>query len=205
MKLRLHPVLLPFFLFLIITGNISVYAIFFISLLIHEAGHLVAAYLTGMRCTVLYHHAIWRGDLFLLNRHVASKNDRIFVALGGPLRNSGSLFNGYMDSVSRGRPGHTGSSSISCHSIYFLFFLLTVDRQSAHCLRQKDQFIVLGAIFLLHSILFISVGIILLSSGLPKTIPYILLALFLLIQNISVFRFRKYEKAFAEIKLNRLT
>jgi stage IV sporulation protein FB len=53
--------------------------------------------------------------------------------------------------------------------------------------------------------LFLSAGIILLSTGLPKTLPYILLAAFLLIQNISVFRFRKYEKAFAEIKLNRLT
>ncbi len=38
-----------------------------------------------------------------------------------------------------------------------------------------------------------------------QTFPYILLALFLLIQNISAFRFRKYEKAFAEIKLKRLT
>ena len=61
------------------------------------------------------------------------------------------------------------------------------------------------SLFLLHSILFLCAGIILLSTDLPKTLPYILLATFLLLQNISAFRFRKYEKAFAEIKLNRLT
>ena len=56
MKFRLHPVLLPLFLFLIITGGLSVYALIFLSLLIHEAGHLVAAYFAGMRvrsCTIM--------------------------------------------------------------------------------------------------------------------------------------------------------
>ena len=48
-------------------------------------------------------------------------------------------------------------------------------------------------------------SILLLSYGFPQTIPFILLALFLLIQNISAFRFRKYERAYAEIKLKRLT
>ena len=54
---------------------------------------------------------------------------------------------------------------------------------------------------IVYSILFLSVAIILLFTHLPTTIPYILLAVFLLIQNISAFRFRKYEKAFLDIKI----
>lgn len=61
------------------------------------------------------------------------------------------------------------------------------------------------ALVLVHSMLFIAAAILLLICGLPKTIPYILLALFLLIQNITAFRFRKYEKAYTEIKLKQLT
>ena len=74
MKFRLHPVLLPFFLFLIVTGSISMYALIFISLLIHEAGHLLAAYLTGMRvrsCTIMP----YGGELVISNRHMAPEKE----------------------------------------------------------------------------------------------------------------------------------
>ena len=84
MKFRLHPVLLPFFLFLIVTGGISIYVIIFISLLIHEAGHLLAANLTGMRvrsCTIMP----YGGEIVISNRHMAPRKDRLIVALGGPL------------------------------------------------------------------------------------------------------------------------
>ena len=47
--------------------------------------------------------------------------------------------------------------------------------------------------------------IILFICGLPTTVPYMLLAFFLLIQNISAFRFRKYEQAYSELKQKQLT
>ena len=99
MKFRLHPVLLPFFLFLIMTGSISIYAIIFISLLIHEAGHLLAAYLTGMRirsCTIMP----YGGEIVIWNQHMAPKKDRFLVALSGPLATSATIINGNMDSIS---------------------------------------------------------------------------------------------------------
>ena len=83
MKFRLHPILLPVFLFLIVTDGLSTYALIFISLLVHEAGHLIAAKLTGMRvrsCTIMP----YGGELVIPGRHLAPRKDRILVALGGP-------------------------------------------------------------------------------------------------------------------------
>ena len=81
MKFRLHPVLLPVFLFFMVTGGFSAYAIIFISLLLHEGGHLVAAKLTGMRvrsCTIMP----YGGELVIPGRLLAPRKDRLFVALG---------------------------------------------------------------------------------------------------------------------------
>lgn len=76
MKFRLHPVLLPFFLFLIMTGSISIYALIFISLLIHEMGHLIAAYVTGMRvrsCVIMP----YGGELIISNRQLEPKKNAL--------------------------------------------------------------------------------------------------------------------------------
>ena len=84
MKFRLHPVLLPVFLYLMIVGGLSVYALVFISLLLHELGHLIAAKLTGMRvrsCTIMP----YGGEIVIPGRLLAPKKDRLLVALGGPI------------------------------------------------------------------------------------------------------------------------
>ena len=203
MKFRLHPVLLPFFLFLILTGNISIYAIIFISLLIHEAGHLLAAYLTGMRirsCTIMP----YGGEIVIWNKHMAPRRNRFLVAVSGPLATLLLL----LIAIWIPFPGDDQVIRIQVALLLLnLLPILPLDGGQAICaLLETDGSVYrTRALFLLHSILFLFVGIILLSADLPKTSPYILLATFLLLQNISAFRFRKYEKAFAEIKLNRLT
>ncbi len=203
MKFRLHPVLLPFFIFLIATGSISIYAIIFISLLIHEAGHLLAAYLTGMRirsCTIMP----YGGEIVIWNKHMTPRKDRFIVALSGPLATLLLLL------IATWIPFPGDDQVIRIQVALLLLNLLPIlplDGGQAICalLETEGSVYRTRSIFLMHSILFISAGVILLSAGLPETVPYILLALFLLIQNISVFRFRKYEKAFAEMKTNRLT
>ena len=203
MKFRLHPVLLPLFLFLIVTGSISMYALIFISLLIHEAGHFITAYLTGMRirsCTIMP----YGGEIVIWNRHQAPKKDRFLVALGGPVATLLVLLIATLVSF----PGDDQVIRIQVALLVLnLLPILPLDGGQAICalLETEGSIYRTRSLFLLHSILFLSAGIILLSSGLPNTLPYILLAIFLLLQNISAFRFRKYEKAFAERKLNRLT
>ena len=203
MKFRLHPVLLPFFLFLIMTGSISIYALIFISLLIHEMGHLLAAYATGMRvrsCVIMP----YGGELIISNRQLEPKKNRIIVALGGPLATALLLALATWIPF----PGDEQVIRIQVALLVLnLLPILPLDGGQVICalLETDGSEYRTRALILVHSMLFLAAAILLLSCGLPKTIPYILLALFLLIQNISTFRFRKYEKAYAEIKLKRLT
>ena len=59
--------------------------------------------------------------------------------------------------------------------------------------------------FLLFSIGFLVVGISVLLTGLPETALLISLAVFLCLQNISVFRFRRYQRIYEQLKRNNLT
>lgn len=203
MKCRLHPVLLPFFLFLILTGSLSIYALIFMSLLIHEMGHLLAAYATGMRvrsCVIMP----YGGELIINNRQLEPKKNRIIVALGGPLA-TGLLL---VCATWIPFPGDDQVIRIQVALLVLnLLPILPLDGGQVMCaiLETEGSEYRTRAIVLVHSIVWIVVAILLLACGLPKTLPYMLLALFLLIQNISAFRFRKYEKAYAEIKLKRLT
>jgi stage IV sporulation protein FB len=203
MKFRLHPVLLPLFLFLIVTDGISTYVLIFISLLAHEAGHLLAAKLVGMRvrsCTIMP----YGGELIIPGRHFAARKDRIIVALGGPVATVFLLF------IASIIPFPTNSMVIKIQLALLLLNLLPIlpldGGQVLVAFLEKDGFDYnIRNVILVHSIAFLTLVIVLLSFNLPLTLPYLLLALFLLIQNILVFRFRKYEKAYAEIKINKLT
>lgn len=203
MKFRLHPVLLPFFLFLIVVDGLSVYVLIFLSLLIHEAGHLVAARLAGMRvrsCTIMP----YGGELIIPNRNLASKKARIFVALGGPLATGLLLLSAMLIPF----PGDAHVIRIQVALLVLnLLPILPLDGGQVLCvlLEKGGSVYRTRELFLVHSILFLFVACLLLALSLPATVPYMLLALFLLIQNISAFRFRKYEQAYAELKQKQLT
>jgi len=59
--------------------------------------------------------------------------------------------------------------------------------------------------FLIFSISVLLAGSLLLLPGLPETVLFLALSLFLLIQNISAFKFRKYEKAYEQLRRKQLT
>ena len=203
MKFRLHPVLIPLFLFLIITGNLSVYALIFISLLIHEAGHLIAAKTLGMRvrsCTIMP----YGGELVIPGRLTSGRKDRMYLALGGPTATVVLLLIAIIISF----PGNEVVVRIQ-------FFLLALNllpilpldggQVLLAILETKGHIHSTKTAMLIHSIVVLGAAIIGLSFYLPVTLPYLLLALFLLIQNVAVFRFRKYDKAFIDLKLKELT
>ncbi|KXH87327.1 site-2 protease family protein [Sporosarcina sp. HYO08] len=203
MKFRIHPVLLPVFIGLAFTGGLSLYAILFTSLLFHEFGHLLAAKFVGMTvrsCTIMP----YGGEIQIKDRHLATTPARLAVALGGP----------------------TATALLLCAALLFKFpaseeviriqmALLAVNllpilpldggQVLSALTRIGGEGVRMRTVLIVHSICFLFAAILILSAGLPKTLPYILLALFLLIQNISVFRFRKYEAAYLNLKLKRLT
>lgn len=203
MKYRIHPVLLPVFIGLVFTGGLSLYAILFTSLLFHEIGHLLAARFVGLTvrsCTIMP----YGGEIQIKDRHLASTQARLAVALGGPIATALLLCAALLLKF-----------PASEEVIRMQMALLAVNLLPILPLDGGQVLSALTAIggagarmrtiLVVHSICFLFAAVLLLSAGLPKTLPYILLALFLLIQNISVFRFRKYEAAYLHFKLKRLT
>ncbi|AOV07611.1 M50 family metallopeptidase [Sporosarcina ureilytica] len=198
MKVRLHPILIPVFLFLLVSGNVSIYTLIFVSLLIHEAGHLVAAKMVGLRvrsCTIMP----YGGELTIPGRHAVRRRKRFYVALGGP---AATLFLLILAMVI---PFSATDLLIRIQLILLAvnllpFLPLDGGQALSAFIEKKGKEYEARLAMIVHSMIFYSIVIITLSFSLPQTIPYIVLASFLLIQNISAFRYRKYEKALFNLK-----
>lgn len=203
MKFRLHPILLPLFLFLLVSGNISTYTLIFLSLLIHELGHLIAAWATGMRvrsCTIMP----YGGELIIPGRHTARRKHQFYVALGGPIATTILLIAVMFVSF----PGAELLIRIQFTLLALnLLPILPLDGgQIIHLLLEEEYaHFQVRKNLLLFSISVCTIALIYLSISFPTTLPYALLTLFLLIQNIAAYRFRRYEKAFLNLKIKELT
>ncbi|WP_252502839.1 metalloprotease [Sporosarcina sp. Marseille-Q4943] len=203
MKLRLHPILAPFFLVLMVTGGLAFYALVFISLLFHEAGHVVAAKMAGMKvrsCTIMP----YGGELRIPDRHSYGKRQRVFVAVGGPIATAILLLLSMLFSF----PGD--DQFVRIQTAILLLNILPVlpldGGQAISAMLETDErkYKVRSA-FLVFSISVLLAVTLLLLSGLPETVLFLVLALFLLFQNISAFKFRKYEQAYEQLKRKQLT
>lgn len=49
MRMTIHPLFLPILFSMILSGNVSYYALILTSLIIHELGHIVAAFYVKLR------------------------------------------------------------------------------------------------------------------------------------------------------------
>jgi len=203
MKLRLHPILAPFFLVLIITGGMAFYALVFISLLIHEAGHIFAAKMTGMKvrsCTIMP----YGGELRIPDRNAYGKRQRVFVAMGGPAATAILLLLSMLIDF----PGHEQFIRIQLVILSLnLLPILPLDGGQAisAMLETEETKYKVRSGFIFYSISILLAVCVVLLLELPRTILFLALAVFLLIQNISAFRFRKYEQAYEQLKRKQLT
>lgn len=198
MKIRLHPILIPLFLFLMLSGNLSTYAFIFLSLLIHELGHLVVAKMVGLRvssCTIMP----YGGELTISGQYNIRRRSRFYVALGGPLATFFLLL------IALVFPFPSADFFIRIQLVLLgvnLLPFLPLDGGQALSayLETKGQAYEARFTMVIHSIIFYSIVIILFSFSYEQTFLYLLLAVFLLIQNIAAFRYRKYEKALMDLK-----
>ena len=203
MKLRLHPILAPFFILLMITGGLAFYALVFISLLFHEAGHIFAAKISGMKvrsCTIMP----YGGELRIPNRYSYGRRQRVLVAIGGPAATIILLLLSMLFSF----PGNEQFLRIQVAILLLnLLPILPLDGGQAisAILETDEKKYKVRSAFLIFSISILVVGSLFLLLGLPDTALFLALALFLLIQNISAFKFRKYERAYEQLKRKQLT
>lgn len=203
MRFRLHPILLPVFILLAVMGGLAAYAIVFGSLLIHEAGHLAAAKANRMRVrsiTILP----YGGELEIAGRANHPRHARVLLALGGPIATTLLLAAAMLVPF----PG-----SLEVVRIQLLILLVNLlpilpldGGQALLALAEREESRYFDhTAFLLFSIAFLIVGTATLLTGLPETALLISLAVFLLLQNISVFRFRRYRRIYEQLKRKDLT
>lgn len=198
MKIRLHPVLIPLFLFLIISGNISTYAIIFLSLLIHEVGHLIAAKLSGLYvtgCTIMP----YGGEITISGQYNIRRRKRLYVAVGGPIATLILLV------IALFLPLPASDFLVRVQVVLLAINLLPFlpldggQALSAY-LETKGQPYEARRAMMIFSMIFYVMVIIYFSVSYETSLPYLLLAIFLLLQNISGFRYRRYEKALIDLR-----
>lgn len=198
MKIRLHPVLIPVFLFLIVSGQLSTYALIFLSLLIHEAGHLIAAKTLGLKvslCTIMP----YGGELSISGQYNVRRRKRFYVALGGPIATFFLLLFAWF--VPFPHADFLMRIQLILLGVNLLPFLPLDGGQALSAyLETKGQAYEARLAIIVHSIMFYSIVLLVLGFSYKETLPYLLLTGFLLIQNISAYRYRKYEKALMNLK-----
>ncbi|WJY28186.1 stage IV sporulation protein FB [Sporosarcina trichiuri] len=203
MRFRLHPVLLPLFVFLAVMDGLAAYVIVFLSLLLHEAGHIAAALFSGMRIrsVTIYPYG---GELVVPDRDTYPKRSRLLLALGGPGATAAVL------AAACAIPFPGADDVIRVQLVILLVNLMPIlpldGGQALLVLFESETSRYFDhTAFLLFSIGFLAVGIALLFTGLPETALLIALAVFLGLQNIGAFRYRRYRRIYDQLKRNRLT
>lgn len=200
MKFRIHPVLVPIFLFFMIVGGVSVYALLLFSLLVHEAGHIVAARHAGMKirsCTILP----YGGELQFVNRQLASKRQRLITALGGPVATAVLLVLGTFFTF----PGDDQFVKIQMFLLGVnLMPILPLDggQVVSVLLETEETKYAARSHFLLFSIIVSAVLCVFFISYMPDSLPLVIITMFLAVQNIISYRFRRYEKVFEQLARN---
>ncbi|MET3574653.1 site-2 protease family protein [Bhargavaea ullalensis] len=185
--IRLHPVMVPFLLAIIATGNISVYAVILGSLLVHEAGHLLAARMVRAavrRCTI----TPYGGEIDIPLFARLPKKDRLFIVAGGPVAT------GILLILAMGFPVPGQPLIISVQLILLCLNLLPVlpldGGRALDILLPQIKFRLI-----LASMVFAAAAGTAALLHLPGSAPYVFLSFFLFIQNLRHWRFRKYERA----------
>lgn len=198
MKIRLHPILIPIFLFLIVSGQLSTYALIFLSLLIHEVGHLIAARKLGLTvsaCTIMP----YGGELTISGQYNIRRRKRFYVALGGPIATFFLLLFAWL--IPFPNADFLMRIQLILLGVNLLPFLPLDGGQALSAyLETKGQAYEVRIAMIVHAIIFYTSVLIMLSFYYQETFPYLLLAGFLLIQNIGAYRYRKYEKALLNIR-----
>ncbi|MGG0656766.1 metalloprotease [Rummeliibacillus pycnus] len=202
-KLKLHPTLLPLIVWLIITGQFSNYALLFISLCWHEFGHLFIAYILGVRvksCTIMP----YGGEILYATKWQITKKQQLLIAMAGPIATL-LLF-----SIALFLPKNISEPLQTIQFLVLLINLLPIwpldgGRILEILWSENKSLQTTRTSFLLLSMACCLICFILAIWYIPRSIFFMLILLLLFYQNIIAFRYRKYEQAFENIVLNRLT
>lgn len=202
-KFKLHPTLLPLIIWLIITGQFANYALLFISLGLHEFGHLLVAYLLGVKvksCVIMP----YGGEILYATKWKITKKQQFMIALAGP------IFTLFVFCITFFLPQSLSEPLQTIQILLLLINLLPIwPLDGGRCVEiiwsGKNSLLTTKASFLRLSMICCIICFSLAIFYFPQSIYFMLIIILLLYQNIQAYRYQKYEQAFENIALNRLT
>lgn len=205
MKMTIHPLFLPILFGLVLYGNVSYYTIILSSLLIHEFGHIAAALCVKVkikRCVIMP----YGGEIELEGGYSIHPLKELIIALGGPIATficfliaTAPFFDPLL--AEPFKKVQLILLFVNLVPIWpldggrIVFSLILLFRKRA---KIYEMYLLFSFIFILL-LMFVSFVF------LPKSLFLFTLTIFLFIQIIKEWRFRKYRIAFEKHVLNRLT
>lgn len=200
---RIHPLLLIIFFTIFASGEVALYAMIFISLLVHEAGHLFAAYYCHVNvksCILLPYGA----EITFAKEEQISPQQLLIIAIAGPLATSVFIVIAYW------LPPMYQESLL--HIQYYLLVFNMLPLWSLDGGRIVYALILLFCPYkkvyeryVMVSLFVTSIGVIMTVLLLPNSMPVVILSSFLWMQVWKEWRYRKYRAAFEKYVMYRLT
>lgn len=202
-NIRIHPVFLAMLLIWALSGHIAQYFLVLVSLLWHEAGHLLFAWLRGVkvrRVTMLPFGA----NIQFPTGHAPSYTSLMWIAAGGP------LFTLLACAAGPFIPLIVQKEFVFIQLMLLFVNLLPIyplDGGQILCnfLLKVNPKKKIYEYYLSLSLLFITIIVVVTFLMLPQSIFLAVLSLLLWSEVIGEWRFRKYRSAFEKVVMNRLT
>ncbi|MFC7684537.1 site-2 protease family protein [Ureibacillus sp. GCM10028918] len=203
MRMTIHPLFLPILFSIVLYGNISYYALILSSLIIHEVGHIVAAYLCKVkveRCVIMP----YGGEILLKGGNSIAPKKQLMIALGGPIATLCCIAaTPFLDPL------------IAAPLLKIQIILLAINiipiwpldggriiMSLIHIFYPRIRVV---EFYLTISLILISGTVLITFILLPKSSFLLVLSIFLFIQIVNEWRYRKYRSAFEKHVIKRLT
>lgn len=203
MKIKLHVLCIPFVFFMIFSGQIAYYSIILGALLWHETGHLLAAKLCRVKvksCVI----APYGGEIEFENPTIVDEKSLLLIALGGPIATLiGIGFAFFM-------PELIAIRFINVQLVLLVFNILPI-------LPLDGGRIVIALLFIFYpsakafelyhsiSLFFVTAIVLMTLNYLPQSLFFVILCLFMWLQVVKEWNYRKYRLAFEKYVMQRLT
>ncbi|MGE7912869.1 stage IV sporulation protein FB [Lysinibacillus xylanilyticus] len=203
MKIKLHLLCIPFVFIMIFSGQIAYYAIILSSLLWHEVGHLLAAMICGVKvksCVI----TPYGGEIEFENPAVVPASSLLWIALGGPIATILGIGLAFF------MPELLAPKLINVQLVLFAINVLPIIPLDGGRIFLASLFLVFPSVRVFEYYYWLSFAIatILLMITLyylPQSIFLAILCLFIWLQALKEWNYRKYRLAFEKYVMNRLT
>lgn len=203
MRMTIHPLFLPVLFSMVLYGNVSYYALILSSLIIHEIGHIIAAYLCKVkveRCVIMP----YGGEIVLRGGVSISPRKQFIIAIGGPLATIGCI------AVTPLLDPLVADPFLKIQLILLAINIIPIwpldgGRMMLSLILIFHPRIRMIELYLTLSLLLITISVFITFILLPKTLFLLGLSLFLLLQIVNEWRYRKYRFAFEKHVMKRLT